>query len=364
MRILITGAAGLIGGELTSRLAQRGHAVTALVHRRQDVFNNAGALVASRRQGSPAAGEVVTLAGDVREPGLGLVGVPDIDLVIHAAAITAFDASPDIYASVNIDGTAHAVTLAESTGAALLHVSTAYVSGLRDGAILECETGREFVNGYEASKAAGEALVQTAMKRGLRATIARPSIVVGDWVGGVIRDFDNIYMIFKLIAEGRVRTLPAAPGASLDLVPIDHVCSALVALAENVDSVKGRVVHLVGSAPFAVTTIGEAIAAVPGLRVPCFVAPEAFAPEALMPVERRYHAAAASLYTSYLLRSPRFDTANARALLPPCPPTDRAWLDRLLAHCIAAGFVKSTRDRQRPGAPERAITGSLTDVRV
>ncbi len=362
MRILITGAAGLIGGELTSRLAQRGHAVTALVHRRHDVFNNAGALVASRRQGNPAAGEVVTMAADVREPGLGLAGVPAIDLVIHAAAITAFDASPTIYTAVNIDGTANAIALAESTGAALLHVSTAYVSGLRDGAILECETGREFVNGYEASKAAGEALVRAAMERGLRATIARPSIVVGDWEGGVIRDFDNIYMIFKLIAEGRVRVLPAAPCASLDLVPIDYVCSALVALAENIDSVKGRVFHLVGSAPLAVATIGEAIAAVPGLGVPCFVAPEAFAPEALPPVERRYHAAAASLYTSYLLRSPRFETANARALLPPCPPTDRAWLGRLLAHCIAAGFVKPVRGRQSTGAP--ATTGTSSDVRV
>lgn len=340
LRILITGATGLVGGEVAARLAARGHAVTALVHRVADIRSNDGALVAVER-----------LTGDVTLPGFGIAAPPPFDLILHSAAITAFDAAPERYRAVNIGGVANAVALAEATGTPLLHVSTAYVCGTRDGVVRETETGDDFVNGYEASKAAGEALVTAAMARGLVAAIARPSIIVGDYATGRIRDFSNIYMIFRLIAEGRVRTLPAAPGASLDLVPIDHVCGGIVAMAEDMARVAGRTLHLTAATPTPLPALGAAIAAVPGLGAPHFVAPAAFAPAALPAVERRYHAAAAALYTSYLLRGPRFDITGAAALLPPCPPTDRAWLDRLIGYCLDAGWVRpvsARRDIVRP----------------
>jgi len=328
MRILVTGAAGLIGGEVCARLVARGHQVTALVHREPQVRDN---------RCQPVAGLTV-LAGDVTQPGLGLAAVPAVDLVIHSAAITSFDAAPELYRAVNVDGTAHAIALARAAGAGLLHVSTAYVCGTRDGVIPESSIGSDFVNGYEASKAAGEALVRASR---LAFAIARPSVVVGASVDGAINRFENIYMIFKLIAEGRVRTLPGAVGASLDLVPIDYVCASITAMAENFARVAGHTLHLVGAAPTPLTRIGEAIAAVPGLGTPCFIDPATFDPAALPAVERRYHAAAAGLYTNYLLRGPVFDVTQATTFGLICPPTDRAWLGRLIGFCVAAGFVRA-----------------------
>ncbi len=335
MRVLVTGAAGLIGGEVCARLAARGHAVTALMHHNADVRDN-------RRR--PVAG-VTVVPGDVRQPGFGLAAAPAVDLVIHSAAVTAFDADPAAYQAVNIDGTAHAIDVARAAGARLLHVSTAYVCGARDGVIAERDTGTAFVNGYEASKAAGEALVWRSR---MDFAIARPSVVVGDSASGAISRFENIYMIFKLIAEGRVRTLPAAAGASLDLVPIDHVAGGIVAMAEGFGRIVGQTLHLVADSPTPIARIGDAIAAVPGLGAPQFVDPAAFDPAMLPAIERRYHAAAAALYTSYLLRGPVFDTANARAFGLVCPPTDRAWLDRLIGFCLCEGFVT---ERQGKGAP-------------
>ncbi len=327
MHIMVTGAAGLIGGEVCARLVAAGHQVTALVHRDPLVRDN-------RRR--PVAGLTV-VAGDVTQPMMGLAVVPAVDLVVHSAAITAFDAAPERYCAVNIEGTKHAIAVARAAGAGLLHVSTAYVCGTRDGVIAEDSVGTAFVNGYEASKARGEALVRES---GLRHAIARPSVVVGEWADGAISRFENIYMIFKLIAERRVRTLPGAVGASLDLVPIDHVCGAIVAMAGRFAAVEGQTLHLVGTEPTPLTRLGEAIAAVNGLGHPCFIDPAQFDPAALPPVERRYHAAAAGLYTSYLLRGPVFDVGRATAFGLACPPTDREWLNRLIGFCMGEGFVR------------------------
>jgi len=327
MRILVTGATGLIGGEVCARLVARGHQVTALVHRASAICGN------DRR---PVEG-LTLLPGDVRLPGFGLSARPAVDLIIHSAAVTAFDAPEDLYAAVNAGGARHAAAL----GVPLLHVSTAYVCGSRDGPIGEHEAGTSFVNGYEASKAAGEAAVHAAIAKGLPAAIARPSIVVGDWANGTIRSFDNIYLLFRLIAEGRVRNLPAAAGASLDLVPIDHVAGSLVAMAEDFGRFAGKTLHLVGSRPQPLTLLGEAVAGFPGLGRPQFVPADSFDLAQLPPVERRYHAAAAALYTAYLQRGPRFDTTVAGALLPACPPCDTEWVTRLIGFCLDKGFVRA-----------------------
>jgi len=137
-----------------------------------------------------------------------------------------------------------------------------------------------------------------------------------------------------------VPVLPAAPAASLDLVPIDHVAGGIVAMAEAFDAVAGKTLHLVAQQPTPLPALAAAIAAVPGLGQVRFAAN---AP----PLPRRI-AAVAGLYTPYLERGPIFDTANAAALVPPCPPTDTAWLDRLIGFCLADGFVAA---RERP--PQR-----------
>ena len=171
--VLVTGAAGLVGGEVCARLLAEGHRVTGLVHRNRDIRANDGSSVA-----------IETLAGDVSQPRFGWSEAEfeqvakAHDLLIHCAATVRFDLTDEEYAAVNIAGTRHAIALAEAGGMKLLHVSTAYVCGTRDGPIRESDplpdTG--FANGYEASKAAGEHLVRASA---LNWAIARPSIVVG-----------------------------------------------------------------------------------------------------------------------------------------------------------------------------------------
>ena len=331
MRIFVTGAAGLIGGEIASRLASRGHRVTALVHRNPDVRGNQG--------DAPALHAI--LHGDVTQPGLALDGetAGNHDLMIHCAATTRFDLSEADYRATNVEGVVNAIAVAKSGGMALLHVSTAYVCGPRGGRIVEDDPlpVAGFANGYEASKAAGEALVAAS---DLQWAIARPSVVVGDSETGAIRTFDTIYAAFKLIAQGRVRHMAATADATIDFVPIDHVAGGIVALAENMAGAHGAKYHLVSGQPVPVATFAAAIGSYPQFSAPTLTPPDAFDLTALPPLERRLYARVAGLYSSYFQRDPRFDDARFRALTGlACPPTGLPYLKRLIDHCIAVGFL-------------------------
>ena len=337
MRVLVTGAAGLIGGEVARRLVARGHRVTAGVHRNRTILGNDGAEV-----------PVAELLGiDLAAPALGLDEAAATriaathDLIIHCAASVRFDLSIEEYRAVNVAGTAAVVALAQQRDVPLLHVSTAYVCGNRDGIIGEDDplpTGG-FANGYEASKAEAERIVVAS---GLRYAIARPSIVVGDYDSGAIRQFDTIYAAFKLIAEGRLTRMPARADATLDFVPIDHVAGGIVALAEAMPRAQGCY-HLVSGGPVPVTEWAVAIGSYPQFSAPVYVDPGTFDAATLPALERRLYRRVAGLYSSYFQRDPRFDDARFAAQTGIAAPlADRAFVTRLIDHCIAAGFLDAT----------------------
>lgn len=367
MRILLTGAAGLLGGEIAGRLLSRGHGVTALVHRTRTIRRNDGTtLPATGWSGEPPLpGALLTLATDLRREAFGWDRVDAVgaahDLIIHCAAVTRFDAQPALYRAVNIDGTARVLALAETAGLGVLHVSTAYVCGTREGVIPEqaCQPGQAFANGYEASKAAAERLVGAARAP---AAIARPGIVVGEHRSGAIRCFDTIYSVLRLLGEGWLATLPARPGATLELVPIDHVAAGIVALAEKSASAAGGIFHLVSGRPTPVRAFPATLAAFPGLSVPSLGVPEDFDPDTSPSGQRRLHQCMQP-YAGYFRRDPRFDDTAFRALTGlECPPVDSAYLHRLVDHCLAAGFLRPRGAGAQASRP--AMNGIARDLRI
>ena len=334
-RILVTGAAGLIGGEVCARLVAAGHAVTALVHRNPEVRGN---------DGSPVA-VAETVSCDIRQERLGLDEATfarlagETELVIHCAATIRFDLTDKEYAAVNTQGTANVLALAEAGGAGLLQVSTAYVCGKRDGPIREDDALPEsgFANGYEKSKAAAERLVRAS---NVDWAIARPAITLGEYASGRIRQFDAIYLAFKLIAEGRIRLVPAGANATLNFVPVDHVAGGIAALVANWENARGGTYHLVSSEPLPMIDFAKGIGSVEGLHEPTLVEPEAFDHAALPPLERRLHGRVSALYASYFQRDPRFDDSRFRAVTGLAShPADTAYLRRLIDFCVDEGFL-------------------------
>lgn len=352
-RILITGAAGLIGGEIASRLAAQGHSVTGLVHRNPELRSNDDVVLATTqwRAGGHQPGRVQTIGGDVSKRCFGwgeadwAAIADEHDLLIHSAATVRFDLSYADCAAVNVEGTRNALDLARRANMPMLHISTAYVCGMRQGTIDEVEPrdGAEFANSYEACKADAERLVQAS---GVPHAIARPSIVVGDSETGAIRQFDTIYAALKLIAEGRIAQMPARSEASLDFVPIDHVARGIVAIAGAMDRAAGGIFHLVANRALSIPDFFDTLDGYAFFKRPAIIAPEAFDMGGLSPLERRVFGRLLGPYAGYFQRSPRFNDDRLRALTGlECPPTGKAFFKTLVDYCISVGFLGTKAQR-------------------
>lgn len=357
MRIFITGTAGLIGGELVAKLLDSGHSIVGLVRSNIDIRSNADEPIPTKpfHQDMPAAGELLTIQGDVAHRGFGLEQgtqrfiATNIDLVIHCAAMTAFDADSKVQEAINVHGTKNALDIFSETP--FLHVSTAYTCGLQNGPVFERLHGPDtkFMNGYEQSKASAEVLVAECSNN---FAIARPSIVVGEHETGQIKSFDTIYAVFRLIAEGRISALPADDQASLNFVPIDHVIDGLIDIVDHWDAAKGQIFHLSSDDPVAPQMLVDAIGSFDQLSKPALVPSGQFSIENLPRRERRLYKMTASHYASYFSRNPRFETDNLRILNGrSCPPIDSIALKRMIKYCIDSGFLgaRKTADQRISG---------------
>jgi nucleoside-diphosphate-sugar epimerase len=315
MTVLVTGASGFVGAEVTARLTAAGHRVLAVVHHNADLVRNNG------RKLTAGPGLLTRITGDITRPGLGLSGddrrlAAGADRIVHCAAVTDFGLPPG-------------------------HVGTAYVCGERDGIAYEDELdlGQRPGNDYEKSKLAAETLVRKAAADGLPVTVVRPSIVTGATRTGRVRDHKTVYPVLRVLTRGLVRTVPGHHDAVLDLVPVDRVADLVTEAATRFRDAEGRTLHAVGH-ELTLRDMSDVLAEYPSLHVPRFVPPSAFSAAALPGRERPYYDRVVSLYAPYFRRRVRFDAAHAEAFGHRPPATGaQAYLRRLLDHCLATGYL-------------------------
>lgn len=166
MRILMTGAAGMIGRKLTARLVKNGvlagKTITAL-----DLHD----IVAPEKPDAPGIA-VTTYTGDLAAPGAGealLKGRPDI--VFHLAGIVSGEAESnfDLGYAVNFDGTRalfDAVRLA-GHGPRVIYTSSIAVFGAPFPDIIDDDFQQTPLTSYGTQKLVGELILNDYTRRGL-----------------------------------------------------------------------------------------------------------------------------------------------------------------------------------------------------
>jgi thioester reductase-like protein len=241
MAYFVTGATGFIGRHLVERLLEREGDIHVLVRE-----GSQGRLARRVEQwGGAAAERVKPVVGNLTEPNLGLSDEQiaqlrgQIDHFFHLAAIYDMTAPAEANERLNVDGTRHAVALANAISAGHLHhVSSVAAAGEFKGLFREdmFDEGQRLPSAYHRTKFDSEKLVREQAKVPWR--VYRPAIVVGHSQTGEMDKIDGPYYFFKAIQKARFALPEWFPlvGPELgytNIVPVDFVAAAMDHIAHQ-----------------------------------------------------------------------------------------------------------------------------------
>jgi len=384
--LLLTGATGFVGAELLARYVQLTDRTIYVLIRAEDDRHARERLLGTLRCAlgcaEPHLHRVRALAGDLTHDNLGLdpqhalEAAREISEIVHGAASVSFDLELEPARAINVHGTRRMLEFAELCRREgglrrFTYISTAYVAGTHRGAFGEddLDVGQGFRNSYEQSKFEAELLVAEHAER-LPVTVVRPSIVVGDRHSGWTSSFNVLYWPLRALAKGSYPVLPARRRAPVDVVSVDYVADAIVALA-GCPETAGHTYHLTASED--AITIGDLLALSVsrlGCRRPPLISPRLYrhllAPLicGLRPGRRRF-LRATETYLPYFAIATVYDNARARAALAPviAPAPLAEYFDAIVDYALRARWG-ADRSLTRAGAARAARGGEPTRSRV
>ena len=224
MNVLLTGFTGNLGPTIVAALAE--HHVIALVRDR------------SRIGGFPDV-EIVEGALDSVPAAL----AARVEIIVHAAASTAFRQPLEELRRHNVTGTRHLLDFAMGCPRLVrfVHLSTVCVAGKRSGVLREAAIHETpaFVNAYEQSKWEAEQIV---LGSALPVEIVRVAIVAGSEIDGTVPRPGALHHTVRWLQRGLIPMMPGGPDVPVDLVSAEFVARVLAALLREPASA-GRIVH-------------------------------------------------------------------------------------------------------------------------
>jgi len=329
----ITGFPGFLATRLVKRLAAEGARFILLT---QPLFlSTAQEMVEDISRETGAAAESFRIVeGDITQPHLAL-SAEELDrarqettTIFHLAAIYDLAVDSAVAAHVNVEGTLNVNEFAKAVKnlRRYHYVSTCYVAGKREGLIKETELHHDagFRNHYEETKYLAELEVD-ALKSELPITIHRPAVVCGDSRTGETAKYDGIYYLIHYLRRwpGGLTLLNIGNrGVGLNLVPVDFVIEAMVALAKDERAV-GATVQLADPAPLTTKQLFDAISKAIGGRDSLATVPARLVyPVLMLPFAPKVTGLPHSAVPYFFLEQ-TYDTTRARELLEPhgiyCP---------------------------------------------
>ena len=195
MKILVTGAAGLLGTELVKQLLEKAYKVIAIY--------NSTPINLSHQNLKIEQCDILDMSA-LEEIMQG------VSHVYHCAAVVSFEPKDKAHLfKINIEGTENIVNACINADVQkLVHVSSvAAIGRIRNGETLnEKMTWTEETSNsiYAKSKYLGEMEVWRGIGEGLNAAIVNPSIILGgdNWNDGSSALFKSVYNGFKWYTEG------------------------------------------------------------------------------------------------------------------------------------------------------------------
>lgn len=331
MRVLVTGASGLLGREVARLLVRQGHSVTTFQRR------------ASRVDGATDFLGSVTDEEAVRGAVAGFEGI------VHLAAKVSFTGRAADFDEVNVEGTRRLLRAAREAGVRdLVFVSSPSVanSGAAIAGLGAEPADQARAHGdYSRTKAAAELLALAADSPSFRVAAVRPHIV---WGPG---DTQLVERVLDRAARGRLPLLDAG-AALIDTTYVDNAAAAIVAALHRMEHVHGRALVVTNGEPRPIGELLAGICAAGGVSAPSWRVPGGLARAAGSLVEkiwvrsgREDEPPMTRFLAEQLSTAHWFDQRETRALLDWTPAVS---LDDGLAKLAEHYGAPGRMDYQRP----------------
>jgi len=236
-KVLVTGADGFIGSNLTEKLVSQGHEVLALSQ--YNSFNNWGWLEDLDR-----LDQVEVLTGDIRDPHYCKHITQGVDTIFHLAALIAIPYSyvaPDSYVDTNIKGTLNICQAAkENRVSRVIHTSTSEVYGTAQYVPIDEKHPLQPQSPYSATKIAADAMAMSFYNAfELPVIVARPFNTYGPRQSARA----VIPTIITQIASGMKTIKLGDVTPTRDFNYIEDTCRGFLALSEC-DEAIGKTVNI------------------------------------------------------------------------------------------------------------------------
>ncbi|GAC1614948.1 MAG: NAD-dependent epimerase/dehydratase family protein [Ktedonobacteraceae bacterium] len=224
MKVLVTGAAGFLGGHLVDMLVERGDEVRAMVRPVED----AGYL--------RTLSGVEIVNGDLADAVSLKRAVKGVERVYNVGAKTGPWGSEDVYRAINVQGLASLIYAAMDAGVQrLVHTSSITVYGHHlQGIVTEERSYHAEDNPYSRTKVAGEKLIANLVKdQGAPVVIVRPA-----WIYGP-RDTASFAKYVSRVESGKFFLI----GSGENIVPtvyVRDVAQGLIKAGDAGNEVIGR----------------------------------------------------------------------------------------------------------------------------
>lgn len=247
MRVLVTGASGMLGGAVARTLAERGDVVTVL------------------QRGPSSLNGVTEQRGDVRDAEAVARAVAGQDAVVHLAAKVNVVGPTEQYRQVNVGGTENVIAACRRHGVGrLVHVSSPSVahSGRALVGVGAEPADPDGARGpYARTKALAEQVALAADGADLAVAVVRPHIV---WGPG------DTQLVARIVARARSGRLPllGQGAAMVDTTYVDNAADALVAALDRVETAHGEPLVVSNGEPRPIAEILGGICAAAGVARP------------------------------------------------------------------------------------------------
>ncbi len=242
MNIFLTGATGLVGGELLVQLSRREEVskiYCLLRSKTAEAANERLQKVFAIHNDPYDATKIIPVLGNLFDDELTgelaeMEVLKDIEVIIHSAANTSFSRFNDAQVeAANIGGLTKILLWARQLAQlqTFLYIGTATICGkdVKDRVIYEDESpnlAASHVVKYTYTKMQGEILIREHLPED-KILIARPSIIMGD--SRPVKPRSPV-ILWAVATMNQLRLLPMKEHVKLDVIPVDYAAMAIVSL--------------------------------------------------------------------------------------------------------------------------------------